>query len=390
MRITILQGAFFPVPPRLGGAVEKIWHALGREFARRGHRVVHVSRLHGDLPAREVDDAGVEHRRVRGFDTPRSLAVLKALDGVYTLRAWGALPAADVLVSNTFWLPLLPLAASRGKVYVNVNRFPKGQIRFYRRAARLQAVSGAVLAAMRAEAPALADRMTVVPNPLPEPPDADDAVADAAPRAPEVLYAGRIHPEKGVGVLIEAFARFLRGPGADAAPWRLALVGPWEQRLGGGGESYRRELTAQAAALGLPAGRLEWAGFLADPGELAARYRRAALFVYPSRADRGESFGLAPLEAMARGCPTVVSYLACFRDFIVDDRTGRVFDHRGADPAGALAGLLREVLLAPAETRRRLGRAGLVRAREFSREAVATRFLEDFAEVLREKPLPRG
>jgi hypothetical protein len=37
MRITIVQGAFLPVPPVLGGAVEKIWFALGKEFASRGH-----------------------------------------------------------------------------------------------------------------------------------------------------------------------------------------------------------------------------------------------------------------------------------------------------------------------------------------------------------------
>lgn len=377
MRITIVQGAFFPVPPRLGGAVEKIWHALGREFARHGHQVTHVSRLHGDLPARETDDVGVTHRRVRGFDTPRSLAVLKALDGVYTLRARRVLPPADILVSNTFWLPLVAPAASRGKVYVNVNRFPKGQIRFYRRAARLQAVSGAVLDAMRAEVPALADRMTVIPNPLPELPDTDEA-AEATPREPEILYAGRIHPEKGVGVLIEAFARFLRLPGADAVPWRLALVGPWEQHLGGGGTDYRRELTARADTLRLPAERLEWAGFLADPTALAARYRRASLFVYPSLADRGESFGLAPLEAMARGCPTVVSGLACFRDFITDGHTGRVFDHRGADPAGALSEILRDTLLGPAEAHARLGRAGLARSRDFALPRVADQFLADF------------
>ena len=40
MKITIVLGAFFPVPPIKGGAVEKIWFALGQEFARRGHDVV--------------------------------------------------------------------------------------------------------------------------------------------------------------------------------------------------------------------------------------------------------------------------------------------------------------------------------------------------------------
>lgn len=386
MRITILQGAFFPVPPRLGGAVEKIWHALSREFARRGHRVVHVSRFWDDLPTRETDDTGVEHRRVQGYDTPRSLAWLKVLDGLYTLRARHVLPAADILISNTFWLPLLPPDASRGKIYVHVARFPKGQLRFYGRAARLQAVSGAVLEAMRGEAPALANRMTIVPNPLPEPPD--DPAADAAPRKPEILFAGRIHPEKGIGLLLEGFARFLGRAAAtgnaagSVPPWRLALVGPWEAALGGGGEDYRRELLARAATLGLGPERLEWAGFLADPAALAARYRRAALFVYPSLADRGESFGLAPLEAMARGCPVLVSALGCFEDFVRDGVTGFRFDHRVSDPAGALADALANCLLGPPGLRHQVARAGRERAGDFTAPRVADRFLDDFQALL--------
>ena len=43
MKITIVLGAFFPVPPIMGGAVEKVWFALGQEFARRGHEVVQIS-----------------------------------------------------------------------------------------------------------------------------------------------------------------------------------------------------------------------------------------------------------------------------------------------------------------------------------------------------------
>ena len=72
MKITIVTGAFFPVPPILGGAVEKVWFALGQEFVRRGHQVTHISRSHPDLPERE-EIAGVQHRRVArlrtaGFD----------------------------------------------------------------------------------------------------------------------------------------------------------------------------------------------------------------------------------------------------------------------------------------------------------------------------------
>ena len=69
MRITVVQGAFLPVPPLLGGAVEKVWFNLGKEFARRGHEVTHVSRAFKDLPAHEVID-GVSHRRISGFASP--------------------------------------------------------------------------------------------------------------------------------------------------------------------------------------------------------------------------------------------------------------------------------------------------------------------------------
>src|SRR5437588_27835 len=111
MKITIVLGAFLPVPPVMGGAVEKVWFALSQEFARRGHEVVLVSRAlpdlpHSDLPHSETR-AGVKHLRVRGFDTPHSLLWLKFLDLIYSISTMSVLPAADIIVTNTFWLPIL-------------------------------------------------------------------------------------------------------------------------------------------------------------------------------------------------------------------------------------------------------------------------------------------
>ncbi len=130
MKITIVLGAFFPVPPIMGGAVEKVWFALGQEFARRGHEVVQISRTMPQLHRNE-SLAGVRHLRVRGFDAPRSLLWLKFLDLIYSVRAMSVLPKADIVVTNTFWLPMLLRNSKRGKVYVHVARYPKGQMRFY-------------------------------------------------------------------------------------------------------------------------------------------------------------------------------------------------------------------------------------------------------------------
>ncbi len=77
MKITIVQGAFLPVPLLLGGAVEKIWLALGQEFARRGHEVTHVSRAYPGLPARETDRRALSIVVCGGFEAPGSMLKLK-------------------------------------------------------------------------------------------------------------------------------------------------------------------------------------------------------------------------------------------------------------------------------------------------------------------------
>ena len=190
MKITIVLGAFFPVPPTMGGGVEKVWFSLAPEFVKRGHEVVLVSRRMPGQPIEEIA-GGVRHLRVRGFNTPRSLIWLKFLDLLYSLRVKSILPAADILVTNTFWLPILVRNSRRGKVYVQVARYPKGQMRLYGGAARLQAPSHAVGRAIAAEASHLAEKIAVVPNPVSAP------ISTAPPppmenRDKRILYVGRI------------------------------------------------------------------------------------------------------------------------------------------------------------------------------------------------------
>lgn len=313
----------------MGGAVEKVWFGMGSEFARRGHQVVHISRQHSDL-GREEWIEGVHHRRVPGFDAPRSVLRLKLLDLIYSLRVLRQLPPADILVTNTFWLPILVRNQNRGKLYVHVARFPKGQMRFYSHAARLQTVSRAVAEAIRQEVPALNSRIATIPYPLPEAPDAAEPIA---PKKREILFVGRIHPEKGLHLLIEALVT-LRHRLKD---WRLVVVGPDEPRFGGGGGQYLAELKHLAEPL---REQVTWTGPIFDSQKLAAVYRSASVFVYPSLADKGETFGLAPLEAMSHGCIPLVSGLRCFQDFIQPGVNGFAFDHLSPTPMERLADTL--------------------------------------------------
>jgi glycosyltransferase involved in cell wall biosynthesis len=369
LNISIVQGAFLPVPALLGGAVEKVWYALGKEFARGGHRVVHVSRSHEQLPATNID-GGVDHRRVQGYATPRTLWRLKLLDLAYSLRAQRALPEADILVTNTFWLPALERRRSRGRPYVHVARYPKGQLRLYPKRAVLQTVSQPIRDAILREVPDAGERVRVVPYPL----SPVYLVPLAEPRN-VMLYTGRLHPEKGVHLLTEAFRRLQM---AGLSGWTLRVIGPWKTSQGGGGEAYRAQIAAAAKQAN---GEIQVLDPIFNEAELVEHYRAAAMFVYPSLAEFGETFGLSVLEAMAAGCAPVVSELGCFHDFVHEKKNGRFFDHRAADPVGELTSVLSQVAT-DAVHRKSLRESAWNTARGYRLEEIAARMVEDFRSVM--------
>jgi glycosyltransferase involved in cell wall biosynthesis len=106
-----------------------------------------------------------------------------------------------------------------------------------------------------------------------------------------VLFLGRLHPKKGLDLLIPAFAEVVR----RVPEARLVLVGP-------GDPQYVAGLRARAAELGLG----ERVSFL---GPLAGRAKWAALaaataFALPSYQ---ENFAITVVEAMSIGTPVLLS-----------------------------------------------------------------------------------
>ena len=117
-----------------------------------------------------------------------------------------------------------------------------------------------------------------------------------------ILFLGRIHYKKQPDLLIRAFGA-ISGRFPEA---RLVLAGPADAE-------YRKELQHLADDLGLQ-GKVVWPGLL--DRELAAdAFRSADLFVLPSLQ---ENFGISVAEAMAAGCPVIVSEQV---DLAVDVKT---------------------------------------------------------------------
>ena len=105
-----------------------------------------------------------------------------------------------------------------------------------------------------------------------------------------LLYSGRLIPEKGLEVLMEAFQRLRSSVG------EIRLV------IAGAAPPTGLAENAHAARLRQQAG--DWT-FAPPTDEMADYYGAADLVVVPSLVE--EALGRVPIEAMACGCPVVAS-----------------------------------------------------------------------------------
>ena len=191
----------------------------------------------------------------------------------------------------------------------------------------------------------------VVPNGIPlerftpgEPPEQLRAEWAIEPGEQVVMCLARLTPWKGHRTLLQAFSQV-----AEQCPAaRLLIVG----EVAFWADEYGDELHALADRLGLN-GRVIWAGFRSDVPELL---RLADVLVLPSR---NEPFGRVLIEAMATGKPVVATSSGGAPEIVAAEETGLLVPPENAD---ALAeALLR--LLADEDLRRKLGGAGMERAR---------------------------
>jgi glycosyltransferase involved in cell wall biosynthesis len=387
MHITIINGFFLPVPPVRGGATEKTWYQLAREFTARGHTVTCVSRCWPGFPDDEIVD-GIRHLRLPGHEHTNSRWQNLLHDFLWSRRVLRSLPPADIVVCNAVTLPVW-LGRSRpsaGRIVVMCGRMPKGQYRHYRDLSRILAPSALVRDRVLAENPALSQLVRVSGYPI-NASLLNENPAGISPLIPlrrepgelTVGYVGRINEEKGLRLLAAAIALVCQN--TDLPPWRLLLCGPVEIGAGGSGPAFRNQLkTALAGSLGIE--RLHLLDPQFNERTLAAVYRQIDVFCYPSLAEQGETFGVAVAEAMATGAVPVVSGLACFRDFARDGETALTFDHTAPDAAERLAGVLTR-LLRDAALRAKLSSAARIEAKRFDFPIYAETMLADFASLTR-------
>lgn len=193
---------------------------------------------------------------------------------------------------------------------------------------------------------------------------------------PRILFVGRISPEKGLHVLLEAFPRVAQrypqaqleivGPNAATSPEFLCRLSD-NPKVAGLAAFYHGDYLARLQGQ-LPAELMRQVSFLhAVPHSmLAQRYAAADVYVQSSLS---EAFGMPVAEAMAASVPVVATRVGGIPELVEHGKTGLLVE---ADDAPGLAeAILR--LLADEDLRKTLGQSARARVIErFCWDRIAT------------------
>lgn len=151
-----------------------------------------------------------------------------------------------------------------------------------------------------------------------------------------ILFLSRIHPKKGVDLLIQAFARHTAAfPEID-----LVIAGPDQT-------GWKSDLQKLARELGVDK-RIYWPGMLSGNAKWGA-FRSAEFFMLPSHQ---ENFGIVVAEAMALSKPVLITNKVNIWREIAADEAGLVVD----DNVEAIAAGLREMCELSPQQRETIGR----------------------------------
>jgi glycosyltransferase involved in cell wall biosynthesis len=178
-----------------------------------------------------------------------------------------------------------------------------------------------------------------------------------------LLVLSRLHPKKGLDVLLDAFLSIAELPEFDN--WRLVLAGD-------GAEDYVRLIREKVQTRGATR-RVLFTGWLSGETKNAV-LQSTALLVLPSY---NENFGLCVMEAMAFGVPVLISPHVNLADDVQQVGAGWI----AKVDSQSLQTALVEIMRAPAERKKR-GAAGRVLARNFDWSFIAKKIQTVYEKVL--------
>lgn len=175
---------------------------------------------------------------------------------------------------------------------------------------------------------------------------------------PYILGIGRLVPQKGFDVLIDAFVQ------SNLRTHDLLLAGEGPERDALQAQIERCDLRSRVHLLGR-----------ADRSTAVALFQGCSWFVLPSRM---EPQGIVNLEAMASGKAVIASRVGGVPEIVLDGETGILV------PPGNVFALAETMsrLAADSDLRKRLGDQGQAKAQSFAWPVIAEKYLTLYQELL--------
>ncbi|MCX5513187.1 glycosyltransferase [Kaistia algarum] len=341
-----------------GGGAEPVWALLASLFAERGDEVVLALDERGEPAVPPSERLRVEIVGTGAVEGVRGVArLLREIQPDAALSAIAA-NALKLAAANRLARTATPLVFSvHGLLEHKTGKLSAAALYglplLSRSASRIVCVSDGLKRTMIKDWHADPAKTERIYNPVPsQTPVASRAALDARP--PHVVALGRLSPDKGFDVLIDAFAK-VKTEGAT-----LSIAGKGVDR---------DALQARIKARGL-SDRVRLVGFVVP----ASLYAVARLCVIPSRS---EAFGLVAAEALSAGLPLVATDCDGPREILDAGRYGRIVPVGDVD---AMAAAIDAALGDPGDPAPRIERA-----KTFSVEAGFKAWLELLDEIATER-----
>jgi len=345
LKVALVSSGLVPVPPIRGGAVEEYVYQLSRHLRRLGIDAVVIDANYDNDKLVYEESNGAQIVRV---PTPKPYVSFK--ERILRELLFGRVATRyinkegfDIVHANTAWVGFtLALhkniggLRSQGLVYTGHNPlWPEDKVHMGEKIVRLVesyairsadiviALNKTMYKALTTKAKVDPGKTIIVPNGVDieffRPGIKDEHVLSRYGLEEQnyILFVGRVSPEKGVHILLQAFKHI-----ANEFPnrFKLVIVGPITGTFNSARSSSYAEAMMRYAREELGE-RVVFTGAV-EKNSLRTLYSNAYCFVLPSLA---EAFGMVLLEAMASGTAPIGSTAGGIPDIIIDGVNGLLF-----------------------------------------------------------------
>lgn len=320
LKLTIINGPWSELPPFGAGAMEKFWLDIALNLDNNSSYYVTIKNSNLKFLFKDKYK-NVNIILLPKIYKPNILFLIYFIDFIYTLFLFFITKKNTICIINTTTSNLLlPLYKLRfDKVFTNFTRMPKNKVQFLFKFDAYLCPSQDVINRLHYNFNLNLDRLILFHNAISEEfinikknHFIDIAKSTIYKKKIIIGYHGRINEEKGIYEVIKSCKNLKH-------EIIFRLMGPFSKSDGGSGIRYYNKIVQAGIDNSIS---IEYINTSGDVNDIISFIDSLDVYIYPSLAINGETFGLSILEAMSRYKIVIISDLACFNDFVRNNVNG--------------------------------------------------------------------